>query len=58
MRKAVTGDKRKSTDGKDKTINDNGHILCQIHRDRVDMSVCVVRSTRQPDKCKGCPMNL
>lgn len=34
------------------------NIFCQVHKDKIDISVCAVRSIRQPEKCKGCPVNL
>ncbi len=32
----------------------NGDLLCMWGKDRIDMTVCTVRSFRQPAKCRGC----
>ncbi len=37
--------------------NPSKNIICQAHKDRIDISVCIVRSMRQPEKCNGCPIN-
>jgi hypothetical protein len=59
MREATTvSDRWKVIDEKDKTANDNRRIICQAHKDRIDISVCIVRSLRQPEKCNSCPINL
>lgn len=36
----------------------NKDVRCRAWGDRVDMSVCITRSTRHPEKCSGCPCNL
>lgn len=36
----------------------NGDVWCQHHGDRIDHAVCITRAVRQPDKCRGCPLNL
>ncbi|NLT22577.1 MAG: hypothetical protein GXX82_05980 [Syntrophorhabdus sp.] len=36
----------------------NGDVWCQRHSDRIDHAVCIARAVRQPEKCKGCPLNL
>lgn len=35
----------------------NGDVWCQRHSDRIDHAVCIARAVRQPEKCKGCPLN-
>ncbi len=35
----------------------NGDVQCRGWGDRINFPVCVVRSFRQPEKCKGCPLN-
>lgn len=36
----------------------NKDVWCQHHGDRIDHAVCITRAVRQPDKCRGCPLNL
>jgi hypothetical protein len=36
----------------------NGDVWCQHYGDRIDHAVCITRGVRQPEKCKGCPLNL
>jgi hypothetical protein len=36
----------------------NGDVWCQHHGDRIDHAVCITRAVRQPEKCRGCPLNL
>lgn len=35
----------------------NKDISCGVWKDRIDLSVCIARSTRHPEKCSGCPFN-
>lgn len=33
----------------------NGDIFCQFRKERIDRTICVIQSQRQPDTCEGCP---
>lgn len=35
----------------------NGDVQCTGWSDRIDLSVCIARNIRQPQKCEGCPLN-
>jgi len=35
----------------------NGDVQCAGWSDRIDLSVCIIRNIRQPEKCEGCPLN-
>ena len=33
----------------------NGDITCKALGKRIDQTICVIQSQRQPDTCEGCP---
>ena len=36
----------------------NGDLQCVEWKDRIDLAVCITRSTRDPERCARCPFNL